>query len=243
MNDWEPERRTFERAKQLLLGAVETVLDAANKLGTHDSPGPSQEQLPARASSSGIHASSSSVAEGGRIARDSTEDSTHPIAHVRAAGCSSNRSTDLGSIGLQEHRRLFKFQPSKVATKHSKGKAPVKAKRGKRGPSTWKNYICLSSCTQSLMPTTEERMQLAQMGLGLKELHFEIDYSSVQIHKLILDEYPQLEDAGGYTLLRLAENSRDLVEIETPGGGFTVPYLKDIVRQAKLYIRPLQCDI
>ena len=43
--------------------------------------------------------------------------------------------------------------------------------------------------------------------------------------------------------MRVSENSRDLVAIEGPDGGVTVTFLKDILRQAKLYIRPLQCDI
>ena len=34
-----------------------------------------------------------------------------------------------------------------------------------------------------------------------------------------------------------------MVEIEGPDGGTTVPYLKDIIHQAKLYVRPLQRDI
>ena len=41
----------------------------------------------------------------------------------------------------------------------------------------------------------------------------------------------------------VSENSRDLVAIEGPDGGVTVPFHKDILRQAKLYIRPLQYDI
>ena len=52
-----------------------------------------------------------------------------------------------------------------------------------------------------------------------------------------------LEDCGGYTLLRLAENSHNMVEIEGPDGGMTVSFLKDILNRAKLYIRPLQKNI
>ncbi len=63
------------------------------------------------------------------------------------------------------------------------------------------------------------------------------------LHRFITFKYPPLEAAGEYSLLRCSDNSRILVEIETPEGGLTIPYLKDIVRQAKLYIRPLQCDI
>ncbi len=81
------------------------------------------------------------------------------------------------------------------------------------------------------------------MGLGLKELQFGAEDDAAQIHQMILSKYPPLEAAGGYSLLRLSDTSRVLVEVEIPEGGLTIPYLKDIVRQAKLYIHPLQCDI
>ena len=57
------------------------------------------------------------------------------------------------------------------------------------------------------------------------------------------DNTPVLERCGGYTLLRLAENSHSMVEIEGPEAGTSVAYLKDILNHAKLYIRPLQKDI
>ena len=44
-------------------------------------------------------------------------------------------------------------------------------------------------------------------------------------------------------LLSLGENSRNPIEIETPEGGLCVPYLKDILNQAKLFIQPLESDI
>lgn len=50
-------------------------------------------------------------------------------------------------------------------------------------------------------------------------------------------------ECGGYTLMGVSENSRDPVGIKGPDGGVTVPFQRDILRQAKLYIRPLQCDI
>ena len=52
-----------------------------------------------------------------------------------------------------------------------------------------------------------------------------------------------LDCCGGYTLLRLAENSHSMVEIEGPDCGMSVSYLKDILNQAKLYVRPLQKDL
>ena len=284
---------SFERAKLLLLGAVDTVFQIANNKRTQDSPSQSSAAQPVlvRASTprfairspEGAQSFTSNTSIGAThtlpltgccISADqpasmdlvgsavhqgqgSTGTVSHPTAFTGAPvnngarpfvavthnACTSSRSTDLGSVGLNEHRRLFKLQPSK-ATKRRKGSAPPNPKRGKRGPSTWKKEsICLSSCDQCSIPTTEERMELACMGLRLKELQFDVDGGPVHIHEVILEKYPQLEASGGYSLLRLAENSPKLVEIETPDGGLTVPYLKDIVRQAKLYIRPLQCEI
>ena len=63
------------------------------------------------------------------------------------------------------------------------------------------------------------------------------------ISTVILEKFTVLESCGGYTLLRLAENSHNMVEIEGPDSGMTVCYLKDVLNQAKLYVRPLQRDI
>lgn len=52
-------------------------------------------------------------------------------------------------------------------------------------------------------------------------------------------KFPALDICGGYTLVRLSDSSRNLIEIGTPDGGLSVPYLKDILDEAKLYIRPL----
>ena len=48
---------------------------------------------------------------------------------------------------------------------------------------------------------------------------------------------------GGYTLLHLGTRSKSLVEIEGGEDVVDVAYLKHILNQAKLYVRPLQCDI
>ena len=81
------------------------------------------------------------------------------------------------------------------------------------------------------------------MGLGLAEVVFSADGDAEHIHSMLTTKFPVLDSCGGYTLLRLGENSRALVEIEGPDSGLTARYLKDILNQAKLYIRPLQSDI
>ena len=86
-------------------------------------------------------------------------------------------------------------------------------------------------------------MELARLGLGLAELVFDFNGDAEHIHFVLLNQFPQLEACGGYTLMRLKENSYDLVEIEYPAKGLNVSYLKDILNQAKLYVRPLQRSI
>lgn len=81
------------------------------------------------------------------------------------------------------------------------------------------------------------------MGWGLSEAVFNSDGDAEHIQQVLLEKFPVLESCEGYTLLRLAENSDSMVEIEGPDSGMTVSYFKDILNQAKLYIRPLQRSI
>ena len=65
-------------------------------------------------------------------------------------------------------------------------------------------------------------MKLAKMGLGLGELTFNTSGYADHIHRVIVDRFPVLDNIGCYTLLRLGENSRNLIEIETPEGGLSL---------------------
>ena len=155
-----------------------------------------------------------------------------------------------GSVGVDEHKRLFRFQPSKQYTKSYKGKGRGKGStarplRDKQSYSIWKKKsFCLADCRQTLKPTPQEKISLAKMGLETKCLDFRLEGSAHHVHSVILNEWPVLENCGGYTLLRLAENSHSLVEIEPPlSGHISVQFLKSILNNATLYIRPLQRSI
>ena len=73
-------------------------------------------------------------------------------------------------------------------------------------------------------------------GLGVKKLSLSLDNDSDDINYYILESFPKLQGAGGYELLR-ATSSRCLEIIPTPPDGYTVTYLKDVVQQAKIYVR------
>ena len=222
--------KDFERAKELLLGAVDTVLKMADHIS-------SQASSPASSPASSLLGASCS----GGDSHSSVLGATASSSGFRSAGLgASNTAGKNGGAprtGLEEHRRLFSFAPSKSSRRY-KGKTP-KAKRPKRGPATWrKECVCLRSSTARLPPSTVERMQLASMGLGLRELMFESDGGKANIDEVIFDAYPKLIVIGSYKLMRLSDVGRVLVNITVPEGGMTVPYLKDIVRQARLYVSP-----
>ena len=147
------------------------------------------------------------------------------------------------SAVLEEHSKIFKFNPSKQYTAkcHNKGKGPAT----RSGTSYWKkNTFCLSDHKQQFKPTPEEKIALAKIGLEVKCLLFNLEGNTHHVHDVIMKEWPILEKCGGYTLLRLAENSHSFVEIEPPlSGHISVQFLKAILNNATMYVRPLQCSI
>ena len=145
---------------------------------------------------------------------------------------------------FEEHKKIFGFKHLDFSH-NRKGKRSKAAhyKKKKKVPTYTKDTICLKFQDQTWLPSTEERIKLSKLGLGLKKLVFEADGDPQHIHDIITSTFPVLECCGGYTLMRLKENSRDLVPIDGPDGGITVPFLKDILRQAKLFVCPLQSDV
>lgn len=102
--------------------------------------------------------------------------------------------------------------------------------------------VCLRDKDQEVSPNVEEKIELAQLNL-CKKISFSANGDASEIHDIITSNFPILSDCGGYTLMRTADNYRSLVAIEGPESGITVSFLKDILRQAKLYVRPLQSSI
>ena len=70
-----------------------------------------------------------------------------------------------------------------------------------------------------LKPTPQQKITLAKMGLETKCLVFNLEGNAHHVHNVIMQEWPVLDNCGGYTLLRLTENSHHLVEIEPPLSG------------------------
>ena len=88
---------------------------------------------------------------------------------------------------------------------------------------------------------------MLRAGLGRKQLTLLEHGDSSEFHAEIMTSFPDLKEGGGYELLCLGEcnsTARNALQIITPPtGGYTVTYLKEVVRQAKVYIRPVQRNL
>ena len=72
------------------------------------------------------------------------------------------------------------------------------------------------------------------------------DGDSTDVHAEIMAAFPKLKEGGGYELLRASDfggQRRELVLIPSPSEGYTVSYLKEVLRQAKVYVRPVQQNL
>ena len=107
-------------------------------------------------------------------------------------------------------------------------------------------FICLALCGQKEPPSGSpmEKAELIRAGLGPRKLSLFEFGSSNDFHNDVIMAFPKLSDGGGYELLRTIKNNhRVLSVIPLPPGGYIVEYVKSIVCQAKVYIRPIQQDL
>lgn len=151
-----------------------------------------------------------------------------------------------------EYRSLFSFRPpsnrGSSATPAPKRRTTTSS-TGKRAyfpvRNTWtRTFLCLNKTNTSKIPTASEKASMALSGLQEKSITFNKDGNSAHVHKEIMTAFPQLQDAGGYEILRTGDKgNKHLMVLEIPPGGYTVQYLKTAIGSAKAYLRPLQKDI
>ena len=60
---------------------------------------------------------------------------------------------------------------------------------------------------------------MAKLGLGCKEMSFDLEGDEAHLHQCLLAEFPVLEKTGA--LFRPNTNSYDLITIEAPQSGMT----------------------
>lgn len=145
---------------------------------------------------------------------------------------------------LKERNRLFNFGFRRRNSSKAALNPPTKSKK-KKLHSTWcHDFVCLSSTTATKPPSSLEIAALIRAGLGRKQLTLFEGDGSVEVHTEIMQSFPRLQEGGGYELMRVAESGQRLLQvIPSPSDGYSVMYLKEVLRQAKVYIRPVQQDL
>ena len=158
----------FDKAKNLLIGAVDTVLSLADQAKQESSREP--------CSSLAIRRPSFATFGSGRSAE------THTRQDAISQGASAS---------MEEHQHFFGYRSAKGKGKRSKN---VRGARRRCSISTWKkDCICLCDKEQSLKPSSEEKIELAKMRLGLGEALFDGDDDAEHIHRILLEKFPVLE--------------------------------------------------
>ena len=130
----------------------------------------------------------------------------------------------------------------------SAGRAPSRSRGGRSrstsfGPSWGHSWVCLALKDAKWTPTPRDRAGLREIGLGEKRIRIPLQSSASQVHEILLQEFPKLEEGGGYEICRTHVGSRELNVIPCPPDGYTQSFLSIEAGQARLYIRPLQRDL
>ena len=108
------------------------------------------------------------------------------------------------------------------------------------------NFVCLSNINASSPPDLQERASLQIAGLGEKRVSFSVYADAHDVYHELMNQFPKLSEGGGFELLRVNDRggaARRLELINPPESGYDVMFLKAVVQQAKIYIRPLQKDL
>ena len=125
-----------------------------------------------------------------------------------------------------------------------------KQKRGKQPLATklqyaWKHrLVCLAYCDQTKIPTCDfEKDELMEAGLGEKEVEFgSYDMGFTEIKEVLYEEFPRLQEGGGFQLLKCTANSR-VLEPLSKTVYTSLKILRQRVGQGRTYIRPLQRNL
>lgn len=180
--------------------------------------------------------------------------------HRTQTSVARSSTSPSGISAIEEHRRLFGYEtPS--SSRSSKRSGTLQRSQGptkkmvvttRSGDcrvfpvkNTWtKLFVCLSCTSDNEVPTASAKINLSFAGLGEKKVVFQKDGKASHVYEKLVSEFPPLAEGGGFEILRTTENSsKMLCALPVPPGGYTVPYLKSVLGQARGFIRPLQKDL
>ena len=111
---------------------------------------------------------------------------------------------------------------------------------------TWTHtFFCLDNQEQCTPPSTALKEKLQNAGLGRKKICFNCKANAMDVKAKLEEEYPKLKESGGFDILRRGAQTSELVCIQPPRSGYSVPFLRDsaMLGQAVAFIRPIQKNL
>ena len=152
----------------------------------------------------------------------------------------------LGSRPSESLSSIFNWNPGNTVGQKRKGLDQRSQKKRKVLPKWTHVFICLSSKDADSPPDMQERASLQIAGLGEKRVSLNMYADAHDVYHELMSQFPKLSEGGGFELLRVNDRggaTRKLELINPPESGYDVMFLKAVVQQAKIYIRPLQKDL
>ncbi|XP_071821218.1 uncharacterized protein [Apostichopus japonicus] len=104
--------------------------------------------------------------------------------------------------------------------------------------------MCLALPSTKIIPSKFQQKILQAAGLGEKKISVSSSITAVELQARLMEEFPKLKDAGGYEYLRSTAQTKLLESISLPaGGGYSAANLKFVMKQARIYLRPIQAEL
>ena len=152
----------------------------------------------------------------------------------------SHQAVSSSFFGSTLFRPLASFNPYGLIGQRATGRAGKGRKKIRLA--MWSHeFICLADCNVTKVPTPMDKAELIRAGLGPRKLSFFEFCENWEFHDEIIAAFPKLRSGGGYELLRSSVgNTKDLEVVPPPQGGYTASFLKSVVGQAKIFIRPME---
>ena len=97
--------------------------------------------------------------------------------------------------------------------------------------------FCLGRKDTKNVPGTEEKVELFLAGLGEKSVTFPFTDSKVEFIETMWENYPILKNIK-FNVFRAERYANEMVFIQPPPTAYSTIYLKTIINQGRLYVRP-----
>lgn len=170
---------------------------------------------------------------------------SHSLASRESHNVEVQREIEIGRGFNRSTSFTYPYRPFVSGSLKRRGvRSNFPAQSKKKKVAMWeKEFICLAYVDQKRCPTPLHKCELIRAGLGVAKLSFFQNSNALEFHEELIEKFPKLRGGGGYELLRSVGSSHELEVIPSPSGGYTASYVKNVVNQAKVYVRPLQKDL